>query len=1362
MRKTRLFTLLALLLIVAGIAKAESVTFNVCSWDDTNKKVVTTTNTKDCTVLEGNHSGDWIGLSEGYYVVRGNAEYRVLNILSANVHLILENGAELKCQHIKLEAGKSLYIYSQSDGDNQGKLNVNNNAYQYAAGIGGGDEADCGSLFIHGGNIYAQGHAYGAAIGGGDKAKISYDHQVVIYGGIVKAHAASLGAGIGGGRKGNQGGQIIIYGGDVEARGNRGGAGIGGGSGRDNATNGNGGVVKIYGGKVLAHASSTTENWGAGAGIGGGWKGRPGEVHIYGGDVKAYGAKEGAGIGGGFQYGGGSCEITGGTVFAQGGIHERLFGSDYGCPAIGGGGDASGSTVTITGGKVTVVKMGRGSGTSALIGGAGGEKDGPLTIGTGLKVSWSQDENAYQAIPTSLALEGDASRRWERCVNPDNTYTVIEPCNHQGTGATYTYINEDKHSIVCKACGYSAEEAHHHDGTADCVCGKKYVDPVEYWTITIHKTTDGKTYTTEQEKVVKGKEYMLPVPQFVNGIIFMGYLQDSSVEGIEMKDSEMGALRTGGEVITPNNDIEYYARYRYDYDEEWTWNDECTEATVKISNALLNDTQTLTAAITEDTEAHVEPTKTSLGERHFNATATYNRGADVAYQFGDQEMYSYFYDEKEQIELYAFYEQEEEQEGGEEEQEEVVGYNQKLLMEYMDLKVDATLNFLTLKKDNKLHSICLPFDLSSLSNTPLDGATIYELQSAKMNGRNFTMTFKTTNAIIAGTPYFYRFAEGEDVDNPTFENVIISAEYGWMAARENSETHWQADDESVELWGTFEPFAPAEEASKQFYTLDGDDIKPVDAVSGFEGYFYIPVLTDEENNHKVLSMAMAFGTDEADTYKKKISYTWDGEGTEQAPYLIKTAEQLNELQEAFNMADENVQGKSFKQAANISFDKTQENNFTPVNSFNGHYDGDGYVISGVNIKNGTSNDAALFIEMTNGSTVKNVIMQNSTFNGKQAAAIAIRLNGGCTIENCHVLSDVFVQSEGFLAGGILAELKDNNSKVSFCTSHATVSGNSTASGVVSTFWKGLLENSIYLGNALSTKYGHLCAVCYQAGAYLPSKCYFTSSALSNPYADLMPNAKEDNTTFLNILMKRSELLLQEKNGLKEEDTGYNLTLSERTFIKNGTWNTICLPFNLDKFTNTPFEEATVKALESVTFSNGTLTLNFSTEPVEAIEAGKPYVVKWDYDDNLTAIDFTNVNVKKDKAVETKFSIGGGKSISFIGTFAPVELTANDKSVLYLGANNTLYYPSAEVTINASFAYLKLEGITVDELAQGAKSVVMNFGDETTTGINNSQFTITTPPLGGWGAYYSLDGRRLSGKPTQKGIYIHNGNKFAIK
>ena len=77
-------------------------------------------------------------------------------------------------------------------------------------------------------------------------------------------------------------------------------------------------------------------------------------------------------------------------------------------------------------------------------------------------------------------------------------------------------------------------------------------------------------------------------------------------------------------------------------------------------------------------------------------------------------------------------------------------------------------------------------------------------------------------------------------------------------------------------------------------------------------------------------------------------------------------------------------------------------------------------------------------------------------------------------------------------------------------------------------------------------------------------------------------------------------------------TGHTVyaTLQGRTLYRNGEWNTLCLPFGVGNLSGTPLEGATVKTLGSTNLSNdGTLTLNF--EDVNSIEAGKPYILKWD-------------------------------------------------------------------------------------------------------------------------------------------------------
>ena len=59
------------------------------------------------------------------------------------------------------------------------------------------------------------------------------------------------------------------------------------------------------------------------------------------------------------------------------------------------------------------------------------------------------------------------------------------------------------------------------------------------------------------------------------------------------------------------------------------------------------------------------------------------------------------------------------------------------------------------------------------------------------------------------------------------------------------------------------------------------------------------------------------------------------------------------------------------------------------------------------------------------------------------------------------------------------------------------------------------------------------------------------------------------------------------------------------------------------------------------------------------------------------------------------------------------------------------------------------------IANAAKAKVQPFDP---TGIRR-----LTPTLSqGEGAWYTLDGRKLQGQPTLKGVYIHNGNKVVIK
>ncbi len=212
----------------------------------------------------------------------------------------------------------------------------------------------------------------------------------------------------------------------------------------------------------------------------------------------------------------------------------------------------------------------------------------------------------------------------------------------------------------------------------------------------------------------------------------------------------------------------------------------------------------------------------------------------------------------------------------------------------------------------------------------------------------------------------------------------------------------------------------------------------------------------------------------------------------------------------------------------------------------------------------------------------------------------------------------------------------------------------------------------------------------------------------------------------------------------------DVQLNGLTLYKDKCWNTLCLPFDLttEKIEASPLAGAVINELsESTVDDNGTLTLNF--EEATAITAGKPYIVKWESDaDPIENPIFTGVKLSTSEP-----SRADGDYI-FYGCFKPVSISGQE--YLYLGAENTLYYPESPIEIGAFRAYF-----IASEESGNAKSIVLNFGDDNeSTGIKQISNLSNTSNLSN--SYITLDGRRLLSQPTSAGLYIINGKKVLIK
>ncbi len=119
-------------------------------------------------------------------------------------------------------------------------------------------------------------------------------------------------------------------------------------------------------------------------------------------------------------------------------------------------------------------------------------------------------------------------------------------------------------------------------------------------------------------------------------------------------------------------------------------------------------------------------------------------------------------------------------------------------------------------------------------------------------------------------------------------------------------------------------------------------------------------------------------------------------------------------------------------------------------------------------------------------------------------------------------------------------------------------------------------------------------------------------------------------------------------------------------------------------------------------------------------------------------------------------------LPFTGAYSPIFIDGEDRSLLYLGADNKLYYPDNVMIIGSCRAYFGLKGITASDLS--ANAIFMNFDGENATGIVDTTIPPggSQPPVWRGASGYDLSGRKLSGKPTAKGIYINSGKKVVVK
>ena len=173
-------------------------------------------------------------------------------------------------------------------------------------------------------------------------------------------------------------------------------------------------------------------------------------------------------------------------------------------------------------------------------------------------------------------------------------------------------------------------------------------------------------------------------------------------------------------------------------------------------------------------------------------------------------------------------------------------------------------------------------------------------------------------------------------------------------------------------------------------------------------------------------------------------YTYQGSGTEADPYKIDGLDALTALAVRVNKG-ENMAGKFFKQTVDV--DMTGVTDWTPINNFNGTYDGDGHCIKNFVYNNASTNRFGLFGYLGADSVVKNLTMDKSCSITARSYVGSIAYNSGGRVENCTNYGKVYAVGEAgqisnLMVGGIVSSGK----YLINCVNYGDVTANPNSSG----------------------------------------------------------------------------------------------------------------------------------------------------------------------------------------------------------------------------------------------------------------------------------------------------------------------------
>ena len=526
-----------------------------------------------------------------------------------------------------------------------------------------------------------------------------------------------------------------------------------------------------------------------------------------------------------------------------------------------------------------------------------------------------------------------------------------------------------------------------------------------------------------------------------------------------------------------------------------------------------------------------------------------------------------------------------------------------------------------------------------------------------------------------------------------------------------------------------------------------------------------------------------------------VGWPTQGKGIEDAPFIVSSTDDWNDFASYVN-GGYTFSGYFVKLGDDVSVSTMAGT--SDANSFQGTFDGDGQTLT---FTKGTSAEpfaeeyCAPFRHVKN-AVIKNLHVAGTIYtNQKKAAGIVGESHGALTLTGCRssIAINSSINGDG-THGGLVSTLSGSGNSITiegcvFDGSFATTNGTNNCGGFIGwpVYNTPVIKNSLMIPSSVDA--GMLInTFARRHDGYEPTinNCYYvattnmpTNQGLGYSFDTAPANfgtAGEAYTTsgitpYTNgLLYDGRYYMTPEAISLADTEAndvasinGYfaDVTLAGRTLYKDGAWNTICLPFNVT-LDSSPLAGATARTLTSASISGTTLTLTFG-DAVTTLEAGTPYIIKWASGDNIVSPVFSGVTIDSDMHPydTAEESVTTDERVRFVGTYKSTAFNADDKSILLMGSENTLYYPTAGAGIGAQRAYFKI-GSEGALLARRLTAFNIGFGEgDNATGIIAIEHgTLNIEHSAD--AWFTLDGRRLNGKPSRAGVYINNGIKVVIK